>query len=172
MDRTEQMNTNAKTGGMKASKRARMDLIPWNAIWKVAELYGDGAAKYSAHNWRKGYDWSLSFQSMMRHAALYWEGEEYDPEFCKEFKEGLHLHDETCVSHMTAVVFHALALITFAEEYPEGDDRPHVSLAKNQAATLLSQVNLPGDIPADWTRGADPTDKTAYVPGGVKAHWD
>lgn len=172
MDRSEQMNTNAKTGGMKASKRARMDLIPWNAIWKVAELYGDGAAKYSAHNWRKGYDWSLSFQSMMRHAALYWEGEEYDPEFCKDYSEkraeGLHLHDETCVSHMTAVVFHALALITFAEEYPEGDDRPHVSLSKNQAKTVLSQ--MVGDLPDDWVK-TKPID-SQYIPGGTKAIWD
>jgi hypothetical protein len=120
MDRTEKMNQDTGTGAMKASKMARMDLLPWGALWEVAELYGAGAEKYSAHNWRKGYDWSYSFQALMRHAALFWEGEEDDP--------------ETGCPHMTAVVFHALALLTFAHEHPDGDDRPATLGAVGPAA--------------------------------------
>lgn len=101
---------NEKTGGEKGSKRARFDLIPWDQIWKLSELYGAGAEKYAPRNWEKGYDWSLSYASLMRHAVQFWEGESIDP--------------ETKCHHLTSVIFHALALMRFEEEHPELDDRP------------------------------------------------
>lgn len=101
---------NEQTGGAKGSKLARMDLIPWNQIWKVAELYGKGAEKYAERNWERGYDWSLSYAAMMRHAVLFWGGEDYD--------------QETGCHHMTSVIFHALALMEFGETHPELDNRP------------------------------------------------
>lgn len=102
---------NERTGGAKGRKKARMELLPWGPLMKVAELYAAGAAKYDDNNWMRGYDWSLSFGAMMRHAALFWQGEDDD--------------EETGCSHMTAVVFHALALIYYAEHFPDLDDRPH-----------------------------------------------
>lgn len=60
-------------------------------------------------NWRQGYAWSLSYAAMQRHANLFWSGEDVDP--------------ETGCEHMASVVFHALALMTFALEHPEKDDR-------------------------------------------------
>ena len=97
------------TGGQKGRKLARFDLIPQGALWKVAELYGKGAEKYDDWNWRKGYAWSLSIGALMRHLSLFLQGEDYDKE------TGCH--------HLTAVVFHAMTLLTFAEEHPEFDDR-------------------------------------------------
>lgn len=97
------------TGGEKGQKPARFDLLPAAALFKVAAHYGVGAAKYDDHNWRRGYAWSLSFGAMMRHAWAFWHGEDDDP--------------ETGTPHMAAVVFHALALLTFADEHPELDDR-------------------------------------------------
>lgn len=102
--------TNAETGGAKGQKLARYDLLPADALRQVAELYGRGAIKYDAHNWRKGYDWSLSFAALQRHAWQFWGGETYD--------------DETGCHHMASVAFHALALITFEMTHPELDDRP------------------------------------------------
>ena len=97
------------TGGQKGRKLARFDLIPQGALWKVAELYGKGAEKYDDWNWRKGYAWSLSIGALMRHLSLFLQGEDYDKE------TGCH--------HLTAVVFHAMTLLTFEEERPEFDDR-------------------------------------------------
>lgn len=102
---------NSETGGEKGRKPERMELLPYGALLRVSELYAQGAAKYEDHNWRKGYNWSLSQGALMRHFALYMEGEDID--------------EETGCLHMTAVAFHALALIHFAENYPEGDDRPN-----------------------------------------------
>lgn len=106
----EKRVVNQKTGGEKSEKLARYDLIPYEVLDMVAEVYGRGAEKYSAHNWRKGYDWHLSFSSLMHHAGEFWEGESFD--------------EETGNHHLGSVVFHALALMYFEKRYPDLDDRP------------------------------------------------
>jgi len=98
-----------KTGGEKGSKPARFDLLPSEALWKVAEIYGKGAEKYAVHNWRRGYNWSLSFAALQRHDWQFWGGENIDK--------------ETGCEHMACVAFHALSLLTFAQEHKELDDR-------------------------------------------------
>jgi len=97
MDRTEKMVTDPKTGGMKASKAARFSLLPWDALWHVAEHYNAGAQKYPPGNWKKVTDPALFLDALARHLALYLSGERDDP--------------ETKTHHMAAVVFHALAVI-------------------------------------------------------------
>lgn len=106
---TELRIRNPITGGEKGKKRARFDLIPPHALIQVAEHYGKGAEKYEDRNWERGYEWSLSFAAMQRHAWAFWTGEDYDP--------------ETATHHLAAVVFHAFALMTFGVTHPELDDR-------------------------------------------------
>lgn len=102
--------TNDKTGGQKGRKPEAFSMLPWDQLAEVARLYAFGATKYAPHNWRKGFDWSLSFDSMMRHATAFWNGESTD--------------DETQCSHLASVVFHALALMYFEQAHTELDDRP------------------------------------------------
>lgn len=99
----------SSTGGEKGTKDERFDLLPQEALVKVARHYGVGARKYAAHNWRKGYEWSKSFAAMQRHANAFWSGEDID--------------EETGSPHMAAVAFHALTLLTFMDEQPDFDDR-------------------------------------------------
>ena len=106
----EVRTVNPVTGGEKGVKLARFDLLPASPLWQVAEHYGKGAEKYEDRNWERGYEWSKSFQALMRHAWSFWNGETHDPE------TGSH--------HMAAVVFHAFALMEFTETHPELDDRP------------------------------------------------
>lgn len=103
--------TNAVTGGEKGRKPERYSLIPWPEMDEVGRLYAAGAEKYTDGNWAKGYDWSLSFDALMRHATAWWSGEQDDPELGTD--------------HMASVIFHALALMRFRREHPELDDRPH-----------------------------------------------
>jgi hypothetical protein len=105
---TAEIRVKSPTGGEKGKKLARFDLLP-PSIWDVAELFGRGAEKYDDWNWRKGYDWSLSFAAMQRHAWLFWDGEDVDP--------------ENGHPHLSSVAFHALVLLTFMVEQPEYDDR-------------------------------------------------
>jgi hypothetical protein len=99
----------SSTGAEKGTKPERFDLLPSEALAVVARHYGVGAAKYSAHNWRKGYEWSKSYAALQRHANAFWAGEDID--------------EETGSPHMAGVAFHALTLITFMAEHPEMDDR-------------------------------------------------
>ena len=100
----------AETGGAKGQKAARFDLLPWDVIWADAEHYGYGARKYADRNWERGYQFSLSIAALGRHFAAFCRGEDIDPE------SGNH--------HMTAVRFHAAALIRNGQAHPEMDDRP------------------------------------------------
>jgi hypothetical protein len=103
-----QIAENATTGAQKEINDVRFDLIPVEALWEVARVYGVGARKYDDNNWRRGYRWSNSYAAMQRHAARFWAGESMD---------------EAGFRHLAAVAWHALALLTFENEFPEGDDR-------------------------------------------------
>ena len=115
-DMRQHVVTNAITGGQKETRPARMDLLPWDQLWTVAELYAYGAQKYEDRNWERGYAYSLSIAAMLRHAAKFVQGENDDP--------------ESGCPHLASVVFHALALMRFVSlaelnELPlELDDRP------------------------------------------------
>lgn len=104
-----EVRTASSTGGEKGVKPARFDLLPSYPLHLVAEHYGRGAAKYTAHNWRKGYEWSKSFAAMMRHAYAFWDGQDLDP--------------ETGTPHLAAVVFHAFTLMQGMRDWPDFDDR-------------------------------------------------
>ena len=99
----------SSTGASKGTKEERFDLIPVPALTQLARLYGKGAVKYAAHNWRLGYDWSKSYAAAQRHMNAFWAGEDVDP--------------ETQVPHVINAAFHMFALSTYITEHPEFDDR-------------------------------------------------
>lgn len=100
---------NETTGGEKGAKPEAYNLIPWDQMHEVARLYHRGAQKYEPDNWKRGYDWSLSFSSLIRHAITFWQGQSLDP--------------ETRCHHLSSVVFHALTLMYFEQHHPALDDR-------------------------------------------------
>jgi hypothetical protein len=107
-----EVRTTSRTGGEKGQKPERYDLIPWEAMDEVARVYGFGANKYAAHNWRRKYEWGKSIAALLRHVSLFVRGKTYDEE------TGLH--------HLAHAVFHCLALIVWTAEDGEGsefDDR-------------------------------------------------
>lgn len=112
-DTTETRYTDPETGGQKGMKLARFDLIPEAPLYHLAEHAGRGAAKYSDHNWRRGFPWSIAFAALNRHLWTWWNGEDVDPE--------LHSH------HLDAVAWHAFTLREFAVTHPDLDDRPQAS---------------------------------------------
>lgn len=101
--------TDATTGGQKGQKLARFDLIPPGPLTQLAEHFGRGARKYENRNWERGYNWSLSFGALQRHAWAFWGGEDLDP--------------ETGTPHIIAVAWHALVLAEFMRTHSEKDDR-------------------------------------------------
>ncbi|AXH43787.1 hypothetical protein QCN35_gp39 [Arthrobacter phage Synepsis] len=123
-----EVRTVSSTGGEKGTKPERYDLIPVEALASVARLYGEGAKKYSEHNWRRGYEWSKSYAALQRHSNEFWKGVDLDP--------------ETGEPHLAAVIFHSLTLITFMQEHPDFDDRYARHLAEEQKHSEESVAEL------------------------------
>jgi hypothetical protein len=111
--------TDPQTGGAKGSKPEQCDQIPPNALLELARHYGVGARKYDAHNFRKGYKWSLSYNACMRHLLQFWSGEDRDA--------------ETGSKHVIAAAWHCLCLATYIDEHPAKDDRFKGECATHEA---------------------------------------
>lgn len=145
----EVISVNAATGGAKGVKLERFDLIPVYPLTALARHFGVGARKYADRNWEKGYEWSKSYAAMQRHANLFWGGENYDhhkpecPEGCVEHT-GSH--------HLTAVAWHAMALLEMTRTHPDLDNRPNVNTAtivgtKEQIEAVMQLAREAGVLP-------------------------
>lgn len=86
-----------------AEGKPRYDLIPYQPLRRVADLYARGAEKYDDNNWTKGQPYSRAFASLLRHVYAWREGERTE-------------------DHLAAVVFNAMALMWYEENKPELDD--------------------------------------------------
>ena len=80
--------------------KIRWDLLPMEALKRVATHYTNGAKKYEANNWRKGISTERFIESAFRHWAEYLLGKK----------------DE---DHLSAVVFNVLGIIYNEEKGEE-----------------------------------------------------
>lgn len=124
-DVMSEVRQTSDSGAQKGSKLARYDMIPADALDELARHYGKGAEKYAAFdsgdglgkidNWRRGYDWSLSYAALQRHAWAFWNREDID--------------EETGSKHLIAAAWHCLTMAHWmnnpelAQKY---DDRPRL----------------------------------------------
>lgn len=120
----------ASTSGKKGVKTARFDLLPWDALWAVATVFGFGAKKYAERNWERGYKWSASKGALDRHLALYWAGQDRD--------------EESGLLHLAHVAWQALVLLAFQLRGVGEDDRP----AGEAVESMVAEVTNPEDIEA------------------------
>lgn len=100
--------TTSSTGGQKGVKAERFSLLPRRGLAAIARVFDFGARKYDAHNWRRGYEWSKSFDALERHFQAAKDGETYD--------------EESGLPHLAHAGFHILVLLTWLEEQGEGPD--------------------------------------------------
>lgn len=127
-----EVRTTSSTGGQKATKLERFDLIPIGPLTTLAQHYGRGARKYADHQWRKGYEWSKSYSAMQRHLAAFWGGKDLDicsnePDNCVR-EEDVEYEPDTCFNHtgshhLVAAAWHCFTLLEFVERFPQHDDR-------------------------------------------------
>ncbi len=80
--------------GVKARKLARFDLMPFDALWEVAEVLGWGATNRgdSERNWEKGLVAGDLVAAAFRHLSQWASGEELDEETGRS-----HLAHATCL---------------------------------------------------------------------------
>lgn len=89
------------TGGQKDQKLAQFSLIPPKVLYRLAEHYGKGAMKYAPDNWRRGYNWSLSYDALHRHLNAWWSGVD---------------KDEEGNDHIIAALWHVVALAHWSDD--------------------------------------------------------
>lgn len=83
--------------------KPRYDLIPVQALARLADLYARGAEKYGDHNWQKGQPYSRVYASLFRHLIQWRQGDRSE-------------------DHLAAVAWNAFALMYYDEEMQELDD--------------------------------------------------
>lgn len=100
------------SGGLRYNEdKPRMDLLPWDALLELAHHFGIGAKKYAARNWEKGLPWNSGIAaSLSRHLAAWSQGEDIDPENGQR--------------HDVAILWNAIALVTYRLRGIGVDDRP------------------------------------------------
>jgi hypothetical protein len=91
------------------SGKPRYDLIPSDALDGLARLLGQGATKYEARNWEKGFTWSRLYAALERHARKWWRGQDYD------VADGQH--------HLLSVIATAMMLYAHQARNLGQDDR-------------------------------------------------
>jgi len=92
--------------------------MPPRAFRDLCLLYSFGGKKYSPLNWRRGYDFDLSYDACMRHMNAAMAGEDYD--------------EESKLPHVLSAVWHCFTLHTFAADdwrYGKFDNRPSALMA-------------------------------------------
>lgn len=97
--------THFSTGAVRdvATDKAKLDLLPWDMMFRLAKWYELGAKKYGRNNWRLGQKKSHTFASLMRHAIKYQLG-------------------QTDEDHLSAVIWNAFSLMNVDEYYKDNED--------------------------------------------------
>lgn len=85
--------------------KGRCDLLPPNALLRLAQHFEEGALKYSDRNWEKGIPCSSFLDSALRHIFKYMDG----------------MNDE---DHLIAAVWNLICLVETEMKRPEMQDIP------------------------------------------------
>lgn len=122
----------ADNTGLRYNKgKPPIHLIPPEAITALAQHYQRGADKYKERNWELGMKYSHCYNSLMRHALAWWQGEDKDP--------------ETGTHHMIAVAWNAIALFIYWLRGIGTDDRVNTRPEINYKGTYkpdgMAQIN-------------------------------
>lgn len=82
--------------------KPRYDLIPVEALKRLALLYARGAEKYGESNWQKGIPYSRVLASLLRHVYAWVEGDDTE-------------------DHLAAVAWNAFALMAYESRVRRGE---------------------------------------------------
>ena len=105
----QQANDSQCAGKKFDGGKVRVDLLPSESLFAVAEVLTFGASKYGEHNWRKGIAWSRLYAAAQRHMMKWNAGETHD--------------DESGMNHLAHACVNLLMLLSYDKNHPELDDR-------------------------------------------------
>lgn len=113
------MTTEENTAVKFDEGKARMELIPSEFIFAVAQILTFGADKYADRNWEKGMSWGRVFGALMRHLWAWWGGlGPTGQNFMFTVEDS-----ETSYSHLWHAAACLIFLVTYEERQIGIDDR-------------------------------------------------
>lgn len=118
-------------GGKKGVKLARFDLLPFDALWQVALVFGKGAEKYAERNWERGLKYTAIAGARDRHNALFAAGQDYDA--------------ESGLPHLAHAAWHGLVMLAL---YLRGDLEDDRGGEFKAVESMDAEVTNPEDIEA------------------------
>lgn len=138
------------TGGLRYDTgKNRIELVPPEWIWMLADVTTQGSKKYAERNWEKGMKWSKLVGCMFRHAIKWIAGETHDKE------TGCH--------HLAMVAWNALALATYQLRGVGENDVPD-PVAFTMPINVLHETGYP-----DGASRGQPRDRGALQRGTFNA---
>lgn len=116
--------------------------IPLRALASTVAVLEFGAKKYAIGNWAKGMPWSVCFSCALSHAFSYANGEKVDK--------------ESGLSHLAHLMCNLLFLSTYADTYPEGDDRIKQFRFSHPKSADTEEMYDKYTSATPWDRGVEP----------------
>jgi len=123
--------------------KLRWDLIPFDALEKVVEVYTHGASKYEDENWRKGMKYKRMYGPMFRHLTKSFRGQDLDP-------------DSGCF-HLAQVAWGCLSMLWF-QMNGVGEDNREIDLDdpnymyEGNLESMVKQHDMFWSIIAYWEK--------------------
>lgn len=113
-------------GGLRNNAlKNRLDLVPVEWMWALADVTTRGSLKYAERNWERGMKWSIMIGCALRHLYKFIAGERYDKEI------GCH--------HLGMAAWNLLALMSYdLKGVGEDDIRTSTTMG-----TLEAVANIP-----------------------------
>lgn len=109
------------------SGKTRFELIPFDALRVIAEVFTKGAEKYEPRNWERGMLFSRCVGSLLRHFTAWENGEDIDA--------------ESRLPHMAHAAWNCIALLTYGLRGIGEDDRPKSAGKMSQLDTVTELLN-------------------------------
>jgi len=97
------------TGIKHDQGKAPLHLLNQEALIETAKVFGYGAQKYSANNWRKGINLTRILNAVERH--------------CMELQQGNDIDEESGLSHAAHAIAGLMMFMGINKHSPEYDDR-------------------------------------------------
>lgn len=122
--------------------KARMSLLPFDALYELASLFTESTKKYPARNWERGLSWSETQDSLLRHMTAWSNREDKDAE------SGFY--------HDVHILWNAIVLVTMRLRGIGKDDRREVekfTQSSSETQSSTSTLAPKGDGPTHPVKG-------------------
>ncbi len=127
----ETLGEGVEGGGKRYNAgKIRMELIPPEWLWALADVLTKGAEKYDERNWEKGMGWSSMIGCIQRHTNKFLANDRYDGDRLDVEKGTTGCH------HLAMVAWNALALMSYDLRQIGENDMP-----KEVQLELFDRVN-------------------------------